>query len=164
MTKNKIFLGGTRNGSTWRKDVIEAIAGKVDYFDPTVEEVTPKSLETEWYQKEHECNIHLYVITADMVGVLDIAEAMDSVHNPRVKTHFHVDAEGFSDAQLKSLEAVVALIQFRGGVGGIHGDKKELATVLDNPDKTFWVPERKKPLEGVCGFLGGYPNLFTLFS
>ncbi len=38
--KNKVFLGGTCNESTWRDRVIKDL--KIDYFNPVVEDWTPE--------------------------------------------------------------------------------------------------------------------------
>lgn len=38
--KDKIFLGGTCNESTWRDRVIKKL--KIDYFNPVVEDWTPE--------------------------------------------------------------------------------------------------------------------------
>ena len=34
---NRIFLGGTWNGTTWRKDLVRVL-NQIDYFDPVVED------------------------------------------------------------------------------------------------------------------------------
>ena len=38
--KNKVFLGGTCNESTWRVELIPLL--KIDYFNPVVEDWTPE--------------------------------------------------------------------------------------------------------------------------
>ena len=109
---NKVFLGGTCNNSTWRDELILLL--KMDYFNPVVEDWTPKCQEEEYRQKEL-CNIHLYVITKEMTGVFSIAEVVDSVHNKNKITILQVNSKGFDKGQIKSLKAVLDLVAKRGG-------------------------------------------------
>jgi len=112
--KNRVFLGGTCNNSTWREELIPNLI--MDYFNPVVEDWTPECQAIEMDQKENGCNVHLYVITKNMTGVFSIAEVMDSVHNPRVRTILHVMSQGFTKGQIKSLDAVIDLVNLRGGI------------------------------------------------
>ena len=52
--KNKVFLGGTCNESTWRNELIPLL--KIDYFNPVVEDWTPECQAEEERQKNEECN------------------------------------------------------------------------------------------------------------
>lgn len=127
--ENKVFLGGTCAESTWREDLIDCIS--IDYFNPVVEDWTPECQDEEYRQK-HICNIHLYVITKEMTGVFSIAEAVDSVNQQNKMTIFHVIPEGFSKSQLKSLQAIVDLIQIRGGIAYIDNNLYRTADVINN--------------------------------
>ena len=40
--KNKVFLGGTCNNSTWREELIPQL--KIDYYNPVVKDWTLESL------------------------------------------------------------------------------------------------------------------------
>lgn len=110
---NKVFLGGSIYGN-WRNEVITALPKDVEYFDPIVENWTPECKTMEDIEKEKFCNIHLYVINSAMTGVFSIAEAVDSTHIGK-KTIFQVIPEGFTKSQLASLQAVIDLINLRGG-------------------------------------------------
>ena len=127
--KNRIFLGGTCNESTWRDELIKLL--KVDYFNPVVDDWTPEDQEIEMDEKENKCNIHLYVITKEMKGVFSIAEAVDSVHNDNVRTIFQVIPDDFEEFQLKSLNAVVDLINLRGGIAYVDSDISRTANILN---------------------------------
>ena len=116
---NKVFLGGTCNESTWRDELIPQLEDiNFDYFNPVVEDWTPECQDIEIYEKENNCNIHLYVITNKMKGVFSIAEAIESVFNKDKKTIFCV-LDGFDgdfpDYQVKSLEAVGRMVERNGG-------------------------------------------------
>lgn len=75
---SKVFLGGTCNGSTWRDDLIPYLEdAKIDYFNPVVEDWTEDCIEEEERQKNHECDIHLYVITKDQSGPYSLCEALN---------------------------------------------------------------------------------------
>jgi methyltransferase-like protein len=127
--KNKIFLGGTCNNTTWRNELIKYL--KYDYFNPVVENWTPECQQEESIQKEYECNIHYYHITSKMTGVFSIAEVIDSVHNKEKITILTVDRDGFDEFQIKSLQAVIDLVNLRCGTAMFQNDMKKIAeTVL----------------------------------
>jgi hypothetical protein len=82
-------------------------------------------------EKENKCNVHLYVITAQMIGVFSIAEAIDSVHRKGKSTIFHVIPDGFDKGQLKSLKAVADLVRLRGGVSYIDDEINRTARIIN---------------------------------
>lgn len=125
---DKIFLGGTCNNSTWRKEL--TIYLQVKYFDPVVEDWTPACQEEEYKQKKL-CNIHFYCITSEMTGVFSIAEIIDSVHTKNKITILHVLPKGFDKGQLRSLKAVVDLVKLRGGIAYIDSDLRRSARILN---------------------------------
>lgn len=106
--KDKIFLGGTCNNTTWRDELIPHL--NVNYFNPVVEDWTPECQEIEEREKSKECNIHLYVITKEMKGVFSIAEAVESATNKDKTLIFAVLSPGFDEDQLKSLQATANLL------------------------------------------------------
>lgn len=128
-TKNKIFLGGTCNNSTWRENLIKLI--QIDYFNPIVEDWTSECQIIEMDEKDNKCNIHLYVITNKMTGVFSIAEVIDSVYNKNVRTILQIIPNHFEKSQLKSLQAVVDLVNLRGGIAYIDENLKRTATILN---------------------------------
>ena len=113
----KVFLGGTCNGSKWRK-VIKPLL-KIDYFDP----VCDGEWNEEAYQRElrerKTSDFVMYVITPRMTGVYSIAEVVDDSNKRPEKTLFCFlssdDGEVFSKAQLKSLTAVAKMVENNGG-------------------------------------------------
>jgi len=112
---NKVFLGGTCADTDWRDELIPFL--KVDYFNPVVDDWTPDCIDEEDRQKNHFCNVHLYVITSDMKGVYSIAEVMDSASNHKgVVTILNVMPKGFSEGELKSLKATCKLVRENGGI------------------------------------------------
>jgi hypothetical protein len=152
----KVFLGGTCNGSTWREELIDLLHGRIPYFNPVVKDWTPECQEVERYEKENKCNVHLYVITSQMTGVFSIAEAVDSVHNPKVVTLFHVIPEGFSEAQLRSLKAVADLITSRGGRAYVHNDvEASVGVLIETRMQHRWVSPAKVEIENRCPFCAG---------
>ena len=129
LAKEKIFLGGTCNNSTWRDELIPVL--QVEYFNPVVEDWTPECQEEEYKQKEEICRIHFYCITKEMTGVFSIAEVIDSVHNEEKLTYLQVMPDGFDDKQLKSLRAVVDLVRKRGGIAYVDNDINRAARLLN---------------------------------
>jgi len=128
--KNRVFLGGTCNGTTWRNELIESIS--CDYFNPVVEDWTPECQENEKDEKNNKCNIHLYVITSAMTGSFSIAEAIDSSKTDKKLTILHVIPEGFEGHSLKSLYAVVDMVRDNGGIAYVDSDLNRTAHLLDN--------------------------------
>jgi hypothetical protein len=128
--KNKIFLGGTCAETTWRNELISKL-NSIPYFNPVVEDWNEHCQEIEKHEKEHFCNIHFYCITKEMQGVFSIAEVVDSVHNKSKRTILHVIPIGFEKGQLKSLQAVVDLVNSRGGIAYIDNDLIRSARVLN---------------------------------
>ena len=127
--KNKIFLGGTCNNTSWRDKIIPLI--QIDFYNPVVEDWTLECQNIERDEKENKCNIHLYVITNDMIGVFSIAEAIDSVHQKNIRTILHVIPDGFSYKQLKSLLAVVDMVNSRGGIAYMDSELERCARIIN---------------------------------
>lgn len=113
----KVFLGGTCNDSAWRQIVINGI--KMDYFNPVVDDWTPKCQEEEILQRNL-CDFVLYVITPKMTGVYSIAEAIDDSNKRPKSTIFAYlifdEGQRFDEGQQRSLRAVGNLIQQNGGI------------------------------------------------
>lgn len=126
---NKVFLGGTCAETTWREYVMDGIS--VDYFNPVVENWTPACQSIEEDEKNNHCNIHLYVITNEMVGVYSIAEVIDSASKNDKVTIFHVIPDGFEDHQLKSLQACVDMVQRSGGIAYVDKDLFRTVRVIN---------------------------------
>lgn len=127
MEKKRVFLGGTCNESTWRKELIPLLT--IDFFDPVVDDWTEECKERERYERET-CDYCLYVITPRMVGTYSIAEAVDDSNKRPEKTIFCVLEndnteddrlafsaiyKSFNNKQLYSLDEVGKLIQRNGG-------------------------------------------------
>lgn len=126
---NKVFLGGTCAKTTWRDYLIDRI--QISYFNPVVEDWTPEYQEIEEIQKNRHCNIHLYVITKEMQGVFSIAEVIDSSLTNGKITILHVIPDGFESHQIKSLQAVVNMVQRNGGIAYIDEDLARTARVIN---------------------------------
>ncbi|MCK9369151.1 nucleoside 2-deoxyribosyltransferase domain-containing protein [Candidatus Dojkabacteria bacterium] len=112
---NKVFLGGTCNGSTWRDKLIPKL--KINYFNPVVDDWTPECQAEEIKQRQT-CNFCLYVITPKMTGVYSIAEVVDDSNKRPEKTIFLLlekdDGNVFSEHQLKSLRMVWNMVLGNG--------------------------------------------------
>lgn len=127
--KNRIFLGGTCAESTWRDELMPQLT--VDYFNPVVKDWTLECQQNEIDEKENKCNVHFYCITKEMKGVFSIAEVIDSCHQKGKTTILQVMPNGFEEFQLKSLKAVVDLVNSRGGEAYMSDDI-ETSTIILN--------------------------------
>lgn len=130
MITNKVFLGGTCADSTWREDLIPLLT--VKYFNPVVDDWNESCQVEEEQQKANDCNIHLYVITSEMIGVFSIAEAIESAMTKNKRTLFVVFPEDFNDQQLKSFSAICNMVRNHGGIAFIDSDIRRVATVLNS--------------------------------
>ena len=116
---NKIFLGGTCAETTWRDELIPFFEKKgIQYFNPVVKNWTPECQAVEEDEKNHKCNIHLYVITIEMIGVYSIAEIIHSAHlanmygtNVDEVIFAILNTEDWTKGQLKSLRATQRLVK-----------------------------------------------------
>ena len=117
----RIFLGGTCNNSTWRKDIIGMI--DIDYFNPVVDDWTEDCMLEERRQRQI-CDYVLYTITPRMTGVYSIAEVVDDSNKRPERTIFclinfdkddHKMPIRFTPSQLKSLEQVGEMVKRNGG-------------------------------------------------
>ena len=111
----KVFLGGTCNGSQWRKEVINNL--KIHYYDPMKEHWTPEMMQEELKQRA-ESDFCLYVLTPKIDGFFSVAELADDSNKQPEKTIFSFlfedDGEKFSEAQIKSLRQVGELVRRNG--------------------------------------------------
>jgi len=130
MKNKKVFLGGTCGSTLWRDELTKQL--HTAYFNPIVDDWTEECIAIEDNEKENLCDIHLYVITKEMQGVYSIAEAVDSANRKDICTIFHVESEGFSEHQIRSLDAVSSLIKKRGGYVSSAKNMAQLAAIINN--------------------------------
>ena len=128
---NKVFLGGTCNGSTWRDRLIKML--KIGYFQPQGKEWTADMMQEEKVQRE-KCDFCLYVITPKMTGFYSVAEVVDDSNKRPSKTIFSFlkedDGETFSDHQMKSLWQTGRMVKENGAQ--FFNTFEEIAEYLNN--------------------------------
>ena len=115
----RIYLGGTCNGSRWREDRVIPVLEQlnIDYFNPIVDDWDDSARKNELYQRNKGCDTLLYVITPKMQGVYSIAEVVDDSNKRPESTIFvieRVDGDTFSQSQWRSLNAVARLVEQNG--------------------------------------------------
>jgi len=117
----KVFLGGTCNGSAWRRDLIPFLNNaEIDYFNPVVDDWTEECKAEEIRQRQ-ECDFCLYVITPSMTGVYSIAEVIDDSNKRPERTLFWYVSDffplvkNFSEGQRRSLRSVAEMVENNGG-------------------------------------------------
>jgi len=126
---NKVFLGGTCAESTWRDSLIKSL--QVDFFNPVVDDWNEECQTIEEAEKEVNCNVHLYVITKEMIGAFSIAEAVESSLTHGKQTILHVIPEGFNKQQVHSFKAVCKMVIKHGGVAYIDNELMRTARVIN---------------------------------
>jgi len=128
---DKIFLGGTCANTTWRDELINKLVNyNINWFNPVVKNWTEECQAIEEDEKNNKCNIHLYVITPEMIGVYSIAEIINSCWQAQLygtfvnKVVFFVLGK-WNKGQIKSFNATMRLCKdiaperFFGGFGTI---------------------------------------------
>ena len=117
MSDSVVFLGGTCNNDPWRDKVMEGLRERgVPYFNPVVEDWNEEAQKKEDEIKNKLDTIQLFVITSKMTGVFSIAEVTASAYMDDQRTVLGICKEGFTEAQLKSLGAVLRLVGKRGAI------------------------------------------------
>ena len=134
----KVFLGGTCNGSEWRKEIKNYFCAEVDYFDPVVPDWNEEAQDEERRQRAI-CNICLYVLTPKMAGFYSIAEVVqDSMKKPERTMLCILDEDGdarWTKQQAYSLQAVSNMV-FGNGATTTKG-LKEAASKINSFAKAF---------------------------
>lgn len=141
MKKQRVFLGGTCANTTWRDELIPYLEKYgIEYFNPVVEDWTPECQEIEEDEKNHKCNIHLYVITKEMMGTYSIAEAIHSAHLANMygtnvdRVIFAILDEGtWQEHERRSFDAIIKLIWRIADYG------KGLAKYVKNMEELSWL-------------------------
>ena len=138
---DRIFLGGTCANTTWRNDLVKILPDYgCEWFNPVVEDWTPECQAIEEDEKNNKCNIHLYVITPEMVGVYSIAEIINSCWQAQLygtcvnKVAFFILGDSWSEAQRKSFRATLDLcsnIAPARFCGGFAMNVKEICGIMD---------------------------------
>jgi len=110
-----LFLGGTVGKSDWRENIIPLLEHeKLQYFNPVVDDWNDAARDKEYQVKNSPTTVEVYVITAEIKGVFSIAEVVDASNKKSDYTIFMIQRKGFSEHQLKSLDATKELIQKNG--------------------------------------------------
>jgi len=138
-SKHKVFLGGTCNNTTWRKELIPEL--KIDYFNPVVKDWTEEAKKNEEKEKHIWCDLQLYVLTPRMTGTFSIAEVVESAVNSGKRTVLCVldkDKKGskeieFDEGQKRSLDALKNMVKKYGAY--VCDNLKDVAKYLNNFDK-----------------------------
>ncbi len=132
--RHKIFLGGTIGTDNWRGDLEKLLKKEnINFFDPVISDWDLSRIDIEEKEKDEKCDFLLYVITNEMKGAYSLAEAVDSAYKSKEGTDkkvlLYVDSTGFTETEIKSLEATVLLVQ-RIGKNNIKAIVKEGKTEL----------------------------------
>lgn len=113
MTPNKVFLGGTTAGPSWRDVLIPSL--KCPYFNPIVKDWTEEAREKEKAEKD-DCGISLYVLTPFLKTVFSVAEILEDCITRRPERTVVCLLDGFQGKTFephvkRSIDAVMEMIQ-----------------------------------------------------
>lgn len=111
--KMRVFLGGTCGNSVWRQEVIKLLNKGIACYNPVVDVWNEEHRLKEVLERET-CNYIVYTLTKEMVGVYSIAEVVDDSNKRPENTLLCILEEGFDQEKLKSIHAVVKLIEKNG--------------------------------------------------
>jgi len=113
MTPNKVFLGGTTAGPSWRDELIPQL--KCPYFNPIVKDWTDEAQEREKVEKE-DCGISLYVLTPFLKSVFSVAEILEDCITRRPERTVVCVLDGFQGKTFephvrRAIDAVMEMIE-----------------------------------------------------
>ena len=101
-----VFLGGSCNPTTWRKDIAIPLLeeNNVDYYNPQVEDWSPELMTTENYQKEN-AKYLLFVIDDETRAIASMIEAANYIGLGRkvVLVIKQVSNKTFAECEIKDL-------------------------------------------------------------
>jgi len=135
---DKVFLGGTCAGSTWRDELIPKL--EIEYFNPVVDDWTEAAQEEELKQRE-ECSHCLYVLTPLMQGVYSVAEVVDDSNKRPDRVllcilQTDIDEYGdkavWSKQNAKSLKMLEKMVEDNGAK--VARDLNEVAQILNDAE------------------------------
>lgn len=114
----KVFLGGTCNGSTWRKELISMLDEGVGYFNPVVDEWNEEAAQRELRERANDDYL-LYVLTPLSESIYSVAEVVDDSNKRPRRTLMCIMQEDaglrFTEHQKKALEKVGRVVAKNGG-------------------------------------------------
>ena len=126
----KVFLGGTRNNSTWREELIKKL--KIGYFSP-IAEYWNKEAQYKEIRQRKECDFILYVITPKMQGSYSIAKVVDDSNKRPEETLLLIlesdENDVFTIGETRSLQMVSKMIEHNGSK--VFLDLKGVANFLN---------------------------------
>ena len=100
-----------------------------------VEDWTEECQKEEDRQKKECCDIHLYLITSEMQGVFSIVEAVESSMTDGKITILQVMTDGFTEAQIKSLQAVMKMVSSHGGTCFFDNGLHQVSEIINHISK-----------------------------
>ena len=141
--KDRWFLGGTCAGWNWRKEIIPYLETRnIEYFNPLIQgrPWEKKDEENEYIEKNQKCNVHLFLITPDTIGIFSIAEVVNACWEVKTNTNivkhvYFVTLGFFEKGSFKRLQAVMRMCK------NIAGDKvttinaKNIEDIFEEVDK-----------------------------
>jgi hypothetical protein len=92
----------------------------IEYFNPMVEDWNSEAIIEEEYQKDTQCDVHLYVVTPEQKGFFTFAEIIDSAYTAKAVVFAYSelgDGVAFNESQMRSLDAIGNLLLQRGSMG-----------------------------------------------
>ena len=114
--ENKVFLGGTCNGSPWRDAFVDSL--QVDWFNPVVDDWNDEAYQRELHERENDAVV-LYGITPMAEGFYSVAEVVDDSNKRPERTVLLIkETDGdktFSAHHMKSLKTVAKMVEANGG-------------------------------------------------
>lgn len=129
MQNPKVFLGGTVEGPDWRSLYEKYL--EIDYFNPVVKNWTQEDRLNE-EQEKLICNIHFYLINSNQKGFYSIAEMIQYSNDPSKQTVVQFMSDGFDEAQIKSIKAILIMLKGNGAVANLTNNYLDAVSILNN--------------------------------
>lgn len=112
----RVYLGGTCNGSDWRARLIPLLT-EVEYFDPVVDDWNDDAAARELFEREHDDWL-LYVFTPLSDNIYGVAEVVDDSNKHPDRTLLcvleHDGGKVLSPHQAKAMSMVSRMVEANG--------------------------------------------------
>jgi hypothetical protein len=103
---------------------------EIDYFNPVVENWTQEDRLNEEEEKLI-CDIHFYLINSNQTGFYSIAEMVQSSNDPSKDTIVQFISKGFDEAQIKSIKAIIKLLNKNGATAYLTENYLDAISILN---------------------------------
>ncbi len=151
---DKVFLGGSCNPTTWRKDIVIPLLEEagISYYNPQVDDWSPELVQIEAKEKE-EAFFIIFVIDSETRAIAPILEATEYIVEAEKQVYIVVNdipdgqvigGQTITGSELKDLNRARSYLRdliIRHNDGNIY---KDVASIIPDLTKDYFYLENKR--------------------